>query len=81
MLGFTALLQSRRRLIWISGLLVSFQGGRLRGVREDEVDEDGGEEEEAAHDCEGKGEASDLIQSSSNDRSNNLSWDWQDLLW
>ena len=81
MLDFTEFLESRRRLICDLGLLVGLQGGRLRGVREDEVDEDGGEEEEAAHDCEWKGEASDLIQSSTNDRSNNLPWDLDNLLW
>ena len=80
MLGFTALLfininscnNSCLRLIWSSGLLVGLQGGRLRGVGEDEVDEDGGEEEQAAHHRKGEGEASNLIESSSDNRSHNL---------
>ena len=76
MLGFTAFLQSRRRLVKIiSGLLVGFEGGRLWGVREDEVDEDGGEEEEAAHDREWEGEPSDLVKSSTNHGSHNLPWE------
>ena len=54
------------------GLLVGLQGGRLRGVGEDEVDEDGGEEEQAAHHRKGEGEASNLIESSSDNRSHNL---------
>ena len=82
MLGFTALLfininscnNSCLRLIWSSGLLVGLQGGRLRGVGEDEVDEDGGEEEQAAHHRKGEGEASNLIESSSDNRSHNLPW-------
>ena len=74
MLGFTAFLGSRRRLVFgILGLLVDLQGRRLGGVGEDEVDEDGGEEEEAAHHGEGQGEASNLVQSATDDRSNNLS--------
>ena len=74
MLGFTAFLQSWRRLIFeILGLLVGLQGGRLGGVGEDEVDEDGGEEEEAPHHGEGQGEAPNLVQGATNDRSNDLS--------
>ena len=73
MLGFTEFLESRRRLIRDLGLLVGLQGGRLGGVRKDEVDEDGGEEEEAAHHREGQGEASNLVESAANDRSDDLS--------
>ena len=73
MLGFTEFLETGRRIIWTMGLLVCLQGGRLGGVGEDEVDEDGGEEEEASHHREGQGEASNLVQSTTNHRSDDLS--------
>ena len=73
MLGFTAFLENWRRLIFeILCLLVGLRGRRLGGVGEDEVDEDGGEEEQAAHHRKGEGEASNLIESSSDNRSHNL---------